>query len=81
MSEVKTKALDTKLPEKLAEVKVETLVTLLSERKAEALMDTPVGLRSRHLRKNWPSWMQSVGRYTGRQKSTDEDADTWRDTG
>ena len=36
-----TKALDDKLPEKLAEVKVETLVTLLSERKAEALMDTP----------------------------------------
>ena len=42
MSEVKTKALDNKLPEKLADVKVETLVTLLSERKAEALMDTPV---------------------------------------
>ena len=41
MAEVKTKALQDKLAEKLAKVKVETHVTLLSERKAEALMDTP----------------------------------------
>ena len=62
-------------------VLVETVLSKLSESLA-VLTHRPAVVEVKTLvEKNWPSWMQGVGRYTGRQTSRDEDADTWRDTG
>ena len=57
---------------------------MVVEERHDTVPDGPAEVKVQTLgqkKKNWPSWMQGVGRYTGRQKSRDEDADSWRETG